>query len=133
MKMRVQVVIESAGGEPTDVHEIACLEREELRLDTLGLTLNEAKTVLERIQQQLVEQQTAEYLCTQRHCSDCGNKRYHKGEHRVTIRTLFGKLRLKSPRQRARARLLSRHSRGDGRPHRRPPPNTYPTLPDPPR
>jgi hypothetical protein len=98
MKMRVQVVIESAGGEPTDVHEIACLEREELRLDTLGLTLNEAKTVLERIQQQLVEQQTAEYLCTQRHCSDCGNKRYHKGEHRVTIRTLFGKLRLKSPR-----------------------------------
>ncbi len=98
MKMRVQVVIESVGGERTDVHEIACIQREELRPDTVGLTLDEVKTVLERMQQRIVERQAAEYLRTQSRCPRCGNKRYHKGAHTVTIRTLFGKLRLKSPR-----------------------------------
>src|SRR5690242_15263090 len=98
MKVRVQVVIEAAVGEPLDVHEIMCIDREELRPDTVGLTLDEAKTVLERLQQQIVEQQTAEYLRTQSRCSHCGNKRYSKGNHTVTLRTVFGKLRLKSPR-----------------------------------
>src|SRR5262249_32458316 len=98
MKMRVQVVIESAVGESTDVQEIACLEREELRPDTVGLTLDEAKMVLEQMQQRLVEEQAAESLRTQSHCPHCGAKRYHKGTHTVTLHTLFGKLRLKSPR-----------------------------------
>src|SRR2546428_10632796 len=98
MKMRVQVVIESAGGEPTDIHEITCIAREELRSDTVGLTLDEAKMVLERLQQAIVAQQTAEYLRPQSRCSHCGNKRFYKGDHTVTIRTVFGKLRLKSPR-----------------------------------
>jgi len=66
MKMRVQVVIDSTAGEPTDVHEIACLHRKELRPDTVGLTLEEAKTVLERMQQRIVEQQAAEYLRTRK-------------------------------------------------------------------
>jgi hypothetical protein len=98
MKMRVQVVIESTAGESTDVQEIACLHREELRPDTVGLTLEEAKTMLERMQQRIVEQQTVEYLHTQSHCPHCGKKRYHKGAHTVRLHTLFGKLRLKSPR-----------------------------------
>ena len=40
MKVRIQVVIESAAGEPADVHDIACLKREELQPNTVGLTLN---------------------------------------------------------------------------------------------
>src|SRR5262249_13571330 len=98
MKVRVQVIIETQAGEPVDVHDIACIQSEELRPDIVGLTLEEAKTILERIQQRIVEQQATEYLHTQRHCPHCGHKRYHKGNHTVTIRTLFGKLRLKSPR-----------------------------------
>ena len=98
MKVRVQVVIETEAGKPGDVQEILGIERAELRPDTMGLTLDEAKTVLERIQQRIVEQQAAEYLRRQSRCPHCGDKRSHKGEHTVTIRTLFGKLRLKSPR-----------------------------------
>jgi len=98
MMMRVQVVIESTAGEPIAVHEIGCLHREELRPDTVGLTLAEAKTVLARLQQRLVEQQAAEYLWAQSRCPHCGTKRSHKGAHTITLRTLFGKLRLKSPR-----------------------------------
>src|SRR5262245_34847738 len=98
MRVRVQVIIESAAGNPTNVHDISCIQRGELRPDTVGLTLEEAKTVLERIQQRIVEQQAAEYLGAQRYCPQCRNKRSHKGEHTVTLRTLFGKLHLKSAR-----------------------------------
>ena len=77
MKMRIQVVTEAVGGEPSEVHEITCITREELRSDTVGLTLDEAKTVLEKLQQALVKQQTAEYLHTQRPCPHCRKKRYH--------------------------------------------------------
>src|SRR5262245_15277034 len=98
MRVRVQVIIETQAGEPADVYDIGCIQREELRPETLGLTLAEAKTVLERIQQRLVEQQATEYLRTQRYCPQCGNKCHQKGDHTLTVRTLFGKLRLKSPR-----------------------------------
>ena len=98
MKVRVQVVIETEASEPGDVQDIMAIEREELCPETVGLTLDEAKTALERMQQRIVEQQAAEYLRTQSHCPSCGSKRYHKGEHTVTVHTLFGKLRLKSPR-----------------------------------
>ena len=98
MKVRVQVVIETEASEPGDVQDIMEIEREELRPETVGLTLEEAKTVLERIQHQIVEQQATAYLQTQSRCPHCGNKRYHKGDHTVTIRTLFGKLKLQSPR-----------------------------------
>ena len=50
MKGRVQVVRESEAGEAAEVREIADVEREELRLDTLWLTLEEAKAVLEGVQ-----------------------------------------------------------------------------------
>ena len=45
-----------------------------------------------------MEQQATEYLQAQRRCPHCGNKRSHKGAHTITLRTLFGKLRLKNPR-----------------------------------
>jgi hypothetical protein len=98
MKVRVQVVIETEAGNPGEIQEILEIERAELRPETVGLTLDEAKTVLERLQQRIVEQQAATYLRTQSHCPHCGAKRYHKGDHTVALRTLFGKLRLKSPR-----------------------------------
>ena len=98
MKVRVQVVIETEASEPGDVQEIMAIEREELRPETVGLTLDEAKTALERMQHRVVEQQATEYLQRQRRCPHCGNKRYQKGAHTVTLRTLFGTLKLQSPR-----------------------------------
>ena len=56
MKVRIQVVIESEAGETVDAHEIAEIHRKELRPETLGLTLEEAKTVLEGIQRTIIEQ-----------------------------------------------------------------------------
>ena len=50
------------------VEKIACLERGMLRPAELGLTLDEAKDLLESMQHTVVEQQVAEYLEQQAHC-----------------------------------------------------------------
>jgi hypothetical protein len=81
MKIKVQVVIESDRGDTKSVENIACLDRGPLRPEELGLTLAEAKDLLESVQRNLVEQQIAEYLEQQTHCPCCGKKRRHKGEH----------------------------------------------------
>jgi hypothetical protein len=99
MKIKVQVVIESDGGDTKAVENIACLERGTLQPAELGLTLDEAKDLLESMQQTVVQHQVAEYLEQQAYCPGCGKKRRHKGNHNpIVYRTLFGKLRLPSER-----------------------------------
>src|SRR5919199_4112377 len=98
MKIRIQVVIEGEAGGPEGVEEVACVERAMLQPATLGLTLSEAKEVLRGVQQVLVPRQVTEYGEQQRCCPDCGTVRSRKGNHEVVIRSLFGRLRVCSPR-----------------------------------
>ena len=98
MKVKIQVVIESDGGATETVENIVFLERGTLRPENLGLTLAEAKALLERAQKTIVERQIAKYLEQQAFCPHCGKKRSHKGRHTLVYRTLFGKLRLRSVR-----------------------------------
>jgi hypothetical protein len=65
MKIKIQIVIESENGNPEVVQEVAQLKREALRVEEFGLTLSEAKSVLQGLQQSMVEQQSAEYLAQQ--------------------------------------------------------------------
>lgn len=53
MKVKVQVVIESDCGETEVIQELAQLQRDTLHPETLGLTLAEAKAVLQNVQQKL--------------------------------------------------------------------------------
>jgi hypothetical protein len=55
-----------------EVQEIASRGREEHRLEDIGLTLAESKTLLTAAQKILVKQQLAEYPQGQRSCPDCG-------------------------------------------------------------
>jgi hypothetical protein len=96
MKVRVQIVIETEGSQT--ITEVTCLERTALLPETLGLTLEEAKSVVASIQEVVVSQQVETYLTEQRHCPYCGTSRSSKGQHSLTLRTLFGKLKLSSPR-----------------------------------
>jgi hypothetical protein len=97
MKMTLQVVIQH-GDEPPMVNEIACLERDTLTLDTLGLNLQEAKTVLAQLQETLVTEQVAVAVAPHLTCPHCGAARTRKGHHQLVMRSLFGKLSLASPR-----------------------------------
>ena len=50
MKLTLQVVMQQ-DDQPPRVTEIACLERDTLSSETLGLSLQEAKTVLAQLQE----------------------------------------------------------------------------------
>ncbi len=94
MRMRVQVVIESDSGEREVIEEVARLERAGLRPEEVGLTLAEAKSLLEGVQKTMVTHQVEEYVTHCRGCPDCGKPRPRKGQHEIVYRTLFGKLKL---------------------------------------
>jgi hypothetical protein len=97
MKVTIQVLIER-DDEPPIVDEIACLERETLAPDTLGLTLAEAKMVLAQLQDTLVKEQVTAFVTQQQTCPSCGTPRRCKGHHQIVVRSLFGTLTLVSPR-----------------------------------
>ena len=98
MRVRIQVIVESEAGDPPVVQEVAALERGPLQAEGLGLTLAEAKGLLRGVQEAMVAQQAAEFVAQQEGCPDCGKARPRKGRHEIVYRTLFGKLRLDSPR-----------------------------------
>jgi hypothetical protein len=98
MKITIQITVESDDGQPNVAQEVAQLDRGTLRPETLGLSLAEARSVLGRIEQTVVEQQVAEFIAQQRTCSHCGHELSRKGRHHIVFRTPFGKLRLESPR-----------------------------------
>lgn len=96
MKIRIQFIIDS--GNQNSTEDIACLEREELTAETLGLTLQEAKAITSEIQKKMIDHQITDFVSHNRFCSCCGATLSIKGYHPLIYRTLFGKICLKSPR-----------------------------------
>ena len=94
MKIKLQIVMESEDGSEQVIQEVTEIERGSLQPENLGLSLTEAKTLLQQVQQTLVEQQVAEYEQQQDSCQHCGGKLLHKDKRTIVYRTLFGKLTL---------------------------------------
>jgi len=95
MKFQIELTIQT--DEDTSTTEIIMLERERLCDDTLGLSLDEAKSLLAQLQQQIVAQQVETFINEVKTC-DCGQTHALKGHHTMRYQTLFGKLQLSSPR-----------------------------------
>ena len=95
MKFQIELTVHTNEGASSS--EIITLEREGLSDDTLGLSLDEAKSLLTQLQQQMVEQQVAAFTDEVRTCS-CGCRHALKGHHTIHYFTLFGELQLASPR-----------------------------------
>jgi hypothetical protein len=100
MRIRIQVIIEADQESVIPLHseEVACFERGTLSAETLGLRLDEAKQMLAGVQQVMAESQVEEYVEQQRQCPHCQQSLPCKGHHQISVRTLFGKLTLESPR-----------------------------------
>lgn len=77
---------------------IALLNKSDGQLEDLGLSLAESKQILGQLQQQIATLQSNHYVEKHRRCSCCGKPRRRKGSYPITYRTLFGDLKLKSPR-----------------------------------
>lgn len=98
MKLKIQVVIESDNGDSEIIQEITQIERGILQPENLGLSLVEAKTLLNKVQRTLVQQQVTEYEKQHDSCQHCENKLLRKDKRIVVYRTLFGKLKLQCNR-----------------------------------
>ena len=97
MKVKVQVVTITDDGQET-MRELACVERDDLTPETLGLSLAEGKAILQSLQEVVAEWQMNDYLDGQRHCPYCSRIRHRKGSHHTVFRTVFGLLPVESPR-----------------------------------
>lgn len=98
MKITIQIIVEHDELEEPLVEEIGCLCRGEHLPETMGLTLQEGKDLLANLQATMVKHQAEEYVAHQRPCPHCGNQRSNKGMHEIVWRSLFGKLKIQSPR-----------------------------------
>jgi hypothetical protein len=100
MKLSVQIIIhpDDDAQDPAVVKEVFALDRDALTLDTLGLRLAEAKDLLAAVQDTLVTHQVSTAVTAQLACPDCGQAHRHKDSRDIVMNTLFGRLRLASPR-----------------------------------
>jgi hypothetical protein len=100
MKFSVQVIVHPDDDTPASpvVREVFTFDRDDLAPDTLGLQLAEAKDLLAAVQGTMVEQQAAAAITKQAACPHCGVPRPHKDTRTIVVRSLFGTLRLASPR-----------------------------------
>lgn len=98
MKITVHVVIDPQDGTTPTTHEAGVIDRTDLTPATAGLHLAEAHQVLSALQQHMVTAQAQAALDTHGDCERCGRAHRHKDARTIVLRTLFGTLRLLSPR-----------------------------------
>lgn len=98
MKITVSVTIQADDGTPAVVSDVFTLEREALAPDSLGLHLDEAKDILAAVQEKMVGEQVQVALSEAATCPACEAAHRHKDTRQIVVRTLFGVLRLASPR-----------------------------------
>ena len=98
MRISLQLVVQDDGGAPATVTEIAQFERDGLDVGSLGLHLEEAKSLLGRLQRTMVTAQVAEAVARTSVCPTCGAQLACKGHHHLVFRSAFGQLSIDSPR-----------------------------------
>jgi hypothetical protein len=98
MKLTVHVTLSDDDDAETVVRAVFALTREALTPDTLGLGLAEGKDLLAAVQDTLVSAQVSAAVAAQDTCPDCARPYRHKDKHTIVVRSLFGTLRLDSPR-----------------------------------
>jgi len=98
--MRVQIQLRIVSDDETVLSEdvIACFDKGDDQLEEIGLSLDQAKTMLAGAQVSLVAAQAASFLARHRCCERCGRHLQSKGRCRLLFRTAFGTIPLVSPR-----------------------------------
>jgi len=97
MSIRVEVVcIADDGSEQR--REVMAIERRELAMETLGLTLKEGKALLAGVQDFVVAQQVRQDLEQRRSCPQCGQRHTTKDTGNTPVKTVFGPIQVANPR-----------------------------------
>jgi hypothetical protein len=100
MQIKVSLAISGDAGE-SDLVPLLTLEVDaQSSIETLGLSLADAKAVLARLQAQIVTRQVKQLSASQRRCENCGSNRAVKDYHDIHYQSLFGRIVVKVPRWR---------------------------------
>jgi hypothetical protein len=90
MRVKLQLVMCSDEGHEETVTDIMTLNKNNQRIEHLGLTLAEAKQLLSTLQHHLLQHQIDTFLDTCSTCADCGALLKVKAHASRSFRTLFG-------------------------------------------
>jgi hypothetical protein len=101
VKISVQVVVDPEDGSAPVTQQVTTIARDGLSMAEAGLMLAEAHEILAGIQHHLVDAQARAAVQAQRSCPACGRTRSRKDTRHIVLRSLFGTLRLESPRFKA--------------------------------
>ncbi|WP_433706436.1 ISKra4 family transposase [Paraburkholderia sacchari] len=100
--MRLIIEARMADEDSDTVHDgdgvLAVVERRDCSLAHLGLTLAEGRSLLAKVQAGLVSKQVEWWFSGQTHCRRCGAALSHKDSRSTVLRTVYGKVTVKSPR-----------------------------------
>ena len=93
MKFRIQVVcVTDDGAEQT--RQVMEFERQELAMETLGMSLLEGKALLQGMQEFVSDQQAMEFLKRSQPCPHCGQQRSVKANGSIPVHTVYGTVHL---------------------------------------
>lgn len=101
MRIVLKMIMQSDDAQVERETELIRLERgnrSEERPPGLGMTMNEAKSLLASSQHAVVVAQSQRIVDEASHCAGCGAPLKVKDRRQIVYRTLFGKVRLSSPR-----------------------------------
>jgi hypothetical protein len=98
MRVKLQLVICHDDSHEETVTDVITLNKNNKRIEHLGLTLAESKRLLSTLQQRLLQQQVDAFLDTCSTCPDCCTPLKLKAHASRSFRTLFGTFKLYSPR-----------------------------------
>src|SRR5499433_2679994 len=98
MRIKLQLVLCSDEGQEETVTDVMTLNKNNQRIEHLGLTMAEAKQLLSTLQQHLLQHQVETFLDQCATCADCGALLKVKAHASRSFRTLFGTYKLSSPR-----------------------------------
>ena len=98
MRVKLQLVMCSDEGQEETATDVITLDKDNQRIEHLGLTLAEAKQLLSTLQHHLLQQQIDAFLDPCSTCADCGALLTVKAHASRSCRTLFGTFTLYSPR-----------------------------------
>jgi hypothetical protein len=98
MRVKLQLVISHDDGHEETVTAVITLNKNNQRIEHLGLSLAESKHLLGTLQRHLLQQQVNTFLDTHSACPDCGTPLHLKSRGSRSFRTLFGTFKFYSPR-----------------------------------
>lgn len=97
MNFRLELICVKEDG-TEERREVLTMTKEQLAMETLGLTVAEGKALLSAVQTGVVEAQTTTYLAEHHACTACGQPHRSKEPRRSTVQTVFGPVVVPNPR-----------------------------------